>query len=123
MIVDELVATVLDLLLPLGPVEAARLFGGVGLKLDGLQFAMAFRGTLYLRVDAALAAELKAKGSKPFKYTNSVRTVTVASYGSVPEEYLDDADQVLDWARRAVIAAHANPLKKKRARTKKAVRP
>ncbi len=89
------------------------MFSGHGFKLDGIQFAMILRDTLYLRVDEALAAELKAKGSKPFKYTTKVRSVTVASYYAVPEEYLDDADTVLEWARRAVATSKAKPLKKK----------
>lgn len=106
-----------DILAPLGPVQMSRLFSGHGFKLDGVNFAMLLRSTLFLRVDEALAADMDQAGAKPFRYSTAKRAVTVASYRGVPEEYLDDADHVLDWARRAVMAAKAAPIKKK---TKKA---
>lgn len=72
---DELAAYVAEMFAPLGAVRAARLFGGHGLKLDGVQFAMIIRGVLYLRVDAALAQELAALGSYPFAYRTKVRSL------------------------------------------------
>jgi len=106
---SEFATFVADIFAPLGPVQFGRFFSGHGFKLDGVQFAMIIRDTLYLRVDDALAAELAKLGSKPFKYSTSKRAVTVASYYSVPEDRLDEADIVLDWARRSVIAAKAKP--------------
>ena len=104
---------VADLFAPLGAVQHGRFFSGYGFRLDGAQFAMILRDTLYLRSDDELAAELAALGSKPFAYGTSKRMVSVTSYYSVPEDRLDDADQVLDWARRAARAAVLKPLKKK----------
>jgi DNA transformation protein and related proteins len=115
----EFAGFVADLLAPLGDVQHGRFFSGYGFRLDGVQFAMIIRDTLYLRSDDALAAELAALGSKPFAYGTSKRMVTVASYYAVPEDRLDDADQVLGWARRAVIAAQMKPLTKKRAKRRK----
>lgn len=109
---------VADILAPLGPVQMGRLFSGHGFKLDGVNFAMLLRSTLFLRVDEALAADMDRAGAKPFRYSTAKRTVTVASYRGVPEDRLDDADIVLEWARRAVTAAKAQPIKKK-ARTRK----
>ena len=113
---DEFATTVVDMLAPLGPVQMARMFSGRGFKLDGVQFAMVLRGELYLRVDDDLAAELSALGAKPFAYKTRLRTVTVASYYTVPEDRLDDTDIVLEWARRAVAAASRLPLAAKRRR-------
>jgi DNA transformation protein len=103
-----------DILAPLGPVQMGRLFSGHGFKLDGVNFAMLLRSTLFLRVDEALAADMDKAGAKPFRYSTAKRSVTVASYRGVPEELLDDQDQIVDWARRAVAAAKAAPKKKKR---------
>ncbi|HEY1721655.1 MAG TPA: TfoX/Sxy family protein [Magnetospirillaceae bacterium] len=114
----EFAGFVADLFAPLGPVAVIRVFSGHGFKLDGFNFALILRGRLYLRADEALAADLKTRGSSPFKYSTSVRNVTVSSYWSVPEEYLDDADQILDWAKRAFMAAQMNPKKKKKAKPK-----
>jgi DNA transformation protein len=105
---------VFDLLAPLGPVQMSRLFSGHGFKLDGVNFAMLLRSTLFLRVDEALAADMDKAGAKPFRYSTSQRSVTVASYRGVPEDRLDDADTVLEWARRAVVAAKAAPKRKKK---------
>jgi len=103
-----------DLLAPLGPVQMGRLFSGHGFKLDGVNFAMLLRSTLFLRVDESLAADMDKAGAKPFRYSTAKRSVTVASYRGVPEDRLDDPDTVVDWARRAVMAAKAAPKKKKR---------
>ena len=102
-----------DILAPLGPVQMGRLFSGHGFKLDGVNFAMLLRSTLFLRVDEALAADMDKAGAKPFRYSTAKRAVTVASYRGVPEDRLDDADIVVEWARRAVVAAKAAPKKKR----------
>jgi len=111
---DEFAAFVADLFAPLGPVVSGRFFSGHGFKLDGAQFAMIIRGTLYLKVDDALAAELAALGAKPFKYSKKGGSTIVTSYYAVPEDRLDDADTVADWARRSVAAAKQKQRKKKR---------
>lgn len=103
-----------DILAPMGPVTMERMFSGQGFRLDGIHFAMLLRGTLFLRVDEALATEMDLAGAKPFRYSTSVRTVTVDSYRGVPEEMLDEPDQVVEWAKRAVIVARLNPPKKKK---------
>jgi len=111
---DEFAAYVADMLTPLGPVQVGRLFSGHGFKLDGVQFAMILRGMLYLRVDDALAAELSALGSLPFSYQTERHSMTIRSYYAVPPDRLDEADQLLAWARRAVQAALAKPRRRKK---------
>jgi DNA transformation protein and related proteins len=98
---DEWLEHVLDLLAPLGRVTARRFFGGHGLVLGGVQFAFAIEGVLYLRADAALAAELEALGAEPFRYDTRARTVEVRTYWSAPGGGLDDPDALVVWARRA----------------------
>ena len=105
---DEFAGYVAEMFAPLGGVRAARLFSGQGFKIDGVQFAMIIRGALYLRVDTSLAHELSALGARPFSYRTKQRTVTVGSYYAVPEDRLDEAEILLGWARRAVMAARAN---------------
>lgn len=111
---DEFATHIADMLAPLGPVQAGRLFSGHGFKLDGQQFAMILRGTLYLRVDDALAQELSALGSQPFSYETARHSMTVRSYYAVPPDRLDEPDQLLAWARRAIQAAQAKPTRRKK---------
>ena len=103
----ELVEHLADVLGPLGRVTSRRFFGGHGLHVGSVQFAFVIDGVVYLRADAKLAAELERRGGEAFSYDTRVRTVRVASYWSVPEAELDDADALVGWGRRALAAARA----------------
>jgi DNA transformation protein len=105
---EEFVVAVTDMLAPLGSIHWSRFFSGHALKSADVQFAMVMKGTLYLRVDAKLAAELAAMGSRPFAYEAKRRRVSVDTYYSVPEDWLDDADALAGWAVRSIAAARAS---------------
>ncbi|HTO71028.1 MAG TPA: TfoX/Sxy family protein [Myxococcota bacterium] len=113
---DEWIEHLLDVLSPLGRVGARRFFGGHGLTLAGEQFAFASDGVLYLRADRELAAELEALGAEPFSYETRVRKVSVKSYWSVPGAGLDDADQLVVWAKRAAAVKRSRSRTRARAR-------
>lgn len=101
----EFVRFVGELLEPLGPLTSGRFFGGHAFKLDGAQFAMVMGNTLYLRVDDLSRGQFRDAGSTPFSYATKKRRVMVESYYTAPEALLDDADDLVAWARRAVEAA------------------
>jgi len=48
---DEFTAHVVDMLRLIGPVQTARFFGGLALKLHGRQFGMLMNRRLYFVVD------------------------------------------------------------------------
>ncbi len=50
------------------PVTVKRMFGGAGVFVEGLAFAVVFDGVIYLRVDEASIADFEREGSKPFVY-------------------------------------------------------
>ena len=58
---------VLDLLTPLGPVTAPRMFGGFGIYLDGVMFALIADDVLYLKVDDRTRPDYEAAGAAPFR--------------------------------------------------------
>jgi DNA transformation protein len=95
----------LDLFAPFGPVTIRRMFSGYGISADGINFALALRGTIYLRADADSIARFEAEGSQPFAYQTKARSVTVASYWQLPERLFDDPDELAQWARVAHAAA------------------
>ncbi len=101
---NEFVAHVLDLLEPLGPVGARRMFGGYGIYLDGMMFALVADETLYLKVDDQSREEFEAAGLEPFRYTRKGKSYQM-SYHAAPEDALEDAELLRDWARKAVEAA------------------
>ena len=98
----EFVDFISELLEPLGPLTSGRFFGGHAFILDGAQFAMVMGNTLYLRVDDETRPAFQDAGSKAFSYATKKRRVMVESYYAAPETLLDDADVLVDWARRAV---------------------
>jgi len=92
-----------DLLSPLGPVTARAMFGGFGIYLDGLTFALIADDTLYFKVDDHNRAAFQAAGSHPFKPFPD--KAMVMSYWDVPVEIFDDPDELCRWARDAYDVA------------------
>ena len=94
----------LELLEPLGPVSARRMFGGYGVYLDRTMFALVADDALYLKVDDDSRGEFEAAGLEPFRYWKKGKSYQM-SYHAAPEDALEDAELLRDWARKAVDAA------------------
>lgn len=101
---DGYVELLQDLLSDLGPITARRMFSGVGLFAGGVMFAIVIDDVLYLKADAATRGAFEAEGLAPFSYARSGRAVAL-SYWRAPERLLDDRDEMLGWAARALGAA------------------
>lgn len=91
-------------LLPLGPVHAKRMFGGHGVFLEGLMFALIAGDRLYLKVDGRTKALFAKAGAEPFVYRGRTRPVEM-SYWSLPVDPDADREAFLAWARVAIDAA------------------
>ena len=109
----------IDLFSDFGPVTIRRMFSGFGISADGINFALALRGGVYLRADENSIPRFEAEGAKPFQYQTRTKTVTVASYWQLPERLYDDPSELSEWARVAFAAAQRALLSKRpRRRTK-----
>jgi DNA transformation protein and related proteins len=86
----------------LGEIEVKHFFGGWQFRCGDRQFAAYIRDTLYFRVDDGLRAALEAAGSEPFWYDKQGKRVIVNGYQSAPDCALDDMDDLLGWAARAI---------------------
>jgi DNA transformation protein len=106
----------IDLFAGFGPVAIRRMFSGFGISADGINFALALRGGLYLRADEQTIPQFEAEGSKPFSYQTRAKTVTVNSYWQLPERLYDDPEEMTGWARAALSAAQRGALRKPKAR-------
>lgn len=95
---------VLDLLSPLQP-SARRLFGGVGLMMNGSMFALLSRDELYLRVDDRTRLKFEAAGCAPFGYNRAGKNVIIGTYYAVPATLYDDPDELITWAKEAIAVA------------------
>jgi len=112
---SEFVLLMSELLAPLGQIRPRRMFGAVGLYCDGAFFAIISDDVLYLKGDAQTKDRFDAMAMKPF-------AVPSLSYFEVPGEWLDEEEQLLEFAHMALGAAHRagtqkTTIKKKHARS------
>jgi DNA transformation protein len=94
---------VVDLLGPLDAV-ARRMFGGHGIFVDGLMFALIADDRLYFKADDASRAAFEAAGGEPFTYLRRGRPASLSYYG-VPDDALEDREALLEWAGHGIAAA------------------
>ena len=70
----EFAAYVVDLMQSLGPVQAKAMFGGYGIFLDGLMFALIADSVLYFKVDKTTENDFKLRDLEPFTYNKKGKT-------------------------------------------------
>lgn len=97
---------VLEQLGGLGPVTARRMFGGVGLYNRGLFFAVLDDDQVFFRVDDETRPAYEALGARPFSPMPD-REQPMMGYFEVPAAVLDDRNDLVAWAGRAVAVARA----------------
>jgi len=97
---------VLDQLASFAKVTPRRMFGGVGLYADGLFFAL-IDDSLYFKVDDSNRPDFLARGCRAFTYEKTKGRVVSMGYYQVPEDVLDDPDELKVWARKALAVAIA----------------
>ena len=103
---DDFREFVLEQLAASGSVTSRSMFGGVGLYLDGLFFALIDDDTLYFKVDDSSRARYEQAGSKPFCPFPG-RPDQPMGYWQVPAEVLEDSEELARWAREAMGVALA----------------
>jgi DNA transformation protein len=101
---NEFARFVVESLLELGPVSAKRMFGGHGIYLHGVMFALIAYDQLYLKVDDGNRAAYEAAGLEPFTYTDKGKSIRMP-YCEAPPEGFDDPEVLCAWAREAYAAA------------------
>ena len=83
------------------------MFGGVGLYSGDVFFGILAREQLYLKVGDANRVAYERAGMAPFKpYADRPMTM---HYWQVPASVLEDADELLRWARAAIAVAQTAP--------------
>lgn len=99
---------VLEQLARAGRLKSRRMFGGAGLYCDEVFFAVIDDDTLYFKVGDATRSEYETRGMQPFRPYRDKPEVSM-SYYTVPADILDDAEELVAWARRAVAVAANSP--------------
>ena len=107
---------VLDQFAHFTKVTSRRMFGGAGLYADGLFFALLAEDTLYFKVDDSNRDDYVRRGSRAFQPFKDDPTYSM-SYFQLPEEVLEDPDELQRWTRRALaVAVSAAAAKAQRSR-------
>jgi DNA transformation protein len=90
----------------LGGLSSRRMFGGLGLYSRGTFFGLLYKERLYFKTDDSTRPEYEARGSEGFRPRANTKNMKMTYY-TVPAEVLEDEDEVVRWARKAVTAALA----------------
>jgi DNA transformation protein len=101
---EDYLQWVLEQLSGAGRISSRRMFGGVGLYRDGVFFAIISGDTLYFKVDDATRCNYEKRGMSQFRpYLD--RPLVSMNYYEVPADVLEDPDECVEWALRAVASA------------------
>jgi DNA transformation protein len=113
---NEFINFLIELLEPLGSVEAKSMFGGFGIYRHGLMFGLVSQDTLYLKADEVNRGEFEDKGLPRFTYERRGKALSM-SYYQAPPEAMDNAEALCGWAQKAhdaaLRAAQKKPKKKR----------
>jgi DNA transformation protein len=110
---DSFKEFVLDQLGALPELRARAMFGAHGLYAGDRFFGILDEGRLFFKTDAASAADYTSRGMGAFTYESKGKVMTMA-YHEVPPDVLENAPELVEWARRAIRLAAAKPRKVKK---------
>jgi DNA transformation protein and related proteins len=99
------------------PVTTRPMFGGMTFFADGRAFALVSGDTLYFKVDDSNRGDFEAAGMGPFlPFGDPAKPM---QYYQLPEEVLEDTDELAVWMNKAIaVAARAKAKSKPRAAAK-----
>lgn len=113
---------IVELFSAFGAVDVRRMFGGLGIYADGAMFALVADGTIYLKVGDSNRAMFEREELAPFSYSRGGKAQIILSYRRMPDRLYDDPDELAQWARAALAAAHAKSVGKKGSSRKRPAR-
>jgi DNA transformation protein len=94
-----------ELFAPLGTIQIKRMFGGAGIYVEGIMFALLADDVLYLKADAENRPLFEAENLEAFSYAAKGKQRVSLSYFRAPDEAMDSPQLMLPWARSALGAA------------------
>ena len=113
---------VLDQLAALPDLRAKAMFGAYGLYQDRHFFAILDEGRLFFKTDEKSRAPYLERNMGPFTYQAKGGPISL-NYHEVPPDVLENAPELVDWARRAIQVAadslNAKPAKRVKTKSEK----
>jgi DNA transformation protein len=111
---------ILEQLSALPALRPNRMFGGVGLYSDGVFFGLIDDDTLFFKTAESNIAPYRERGMPRFMPFPD-RPDAVLGYHQVAADIIEDAEELVDWARQAVavaLSARARKAPKKKVKAK-----
>jgi DNA transformation protein len=85
------------------PISSHAMFGGLVFFAEGLAFALAVDGEVYFKVDDSNRPDFVAEGRGPFlPFGDPDKPM---QYYQLPEEVLEDLDDLAQWMAKAIAVA------------------
>lgn len=81
------------------------LFGAIALYRNGKLFAMAWKGSLYFKVDEATRKDYETANSHALGYVSEGVDLSLKSFWEVPADVIEDREALREWAGKACEAA------------------
>ncbi len=106
---DEFRDFVIENLEPLGDVKARAMFGGYGIFESGIMFALVAGSALFFKVDDSNRAGYEQASSGSYGKM---------PYYRVPDDVMNNASALREWALAAIAVGHRAPAKKKSKKNK-----
>lgn len=100
----EYVSYVVELMQVIGPVQARPMFGGFGVFLDKIMFALIADSILYLKVNPESKQVFEHRNLEAFRYFKKDKPYTMA-YFQAPEEVFENSEDMALWANQAHAVA------------------
>jgi DNA transformation protein len=102
---------ILEQLESLGRLRSRRMFGGVGLYSGELFFGLIDDDTVFFKSDATNSADYIARNMPRFM-PFPARPEAVMAYYQVPADIIEDAESLVNWARKSVAVALSSQVAK-----------
>jgi DNA transformation protein len=118
---DQYLAYVLEQLAGLGALRSNRMFGGVGLYSREIFFGLIDDDTLFFKTDESNIAPYRERNMPKFMPFPD-RPEAVLGYHQVPADVIEDAEQLVDWARKSVEVALRRQVEKATRKSKPTAR-
>jgi len=103
-----------ELFAEFGPVDVRRMFGGLGIFVDGRMIGLVSREAIYLKADTETIPAFEQEGLAPFSYATKNGEHKLTSYWRMPERLYDDPDELARWAHAAQAAAQRAMLRQRK---------
>lgn len=97
------------------PVTARGMFGGYGLYIEGIMFALIAYEAVYFKVDDGNREDFERLGMSPFTYVSKGKPIKM-SYYEIPPSIWQDLPTLAQWVDRAHAAARRVKRGKSRSR-------